>query len=375
MSFREMTENSFEELLALELALCRIPAPSGRERARAEFILDLLSPLGAAHIDGADNVVFDAFDDGGADALLICAHTDTVFPDLTPFEPELREDRLYCPGAGDDTANLAAMLLLIRYLVLSGARPKRPVIFAANSGEEGLGNLRGCRELVDAYGERLGGLISLDGSWLSLTNDAVGSCRCRVTVKTPGGHSWYSFGSRSAAAALAELITELYAVEVPTKARTTYNVGVIGGGTSVNTIAQEASLLYEYRSADADCLAFMRRRFEEILARNREKPDTEVFCETLGLRPCRGVVDEARQKKLEDEARRAVFRVTGKTELPADAGSTDCNIPLSRGIPAVCFGLYLGGRSHTREEYVELGSLPVGMRIGAALMEEYFAVD
>lgn len=323
MRFHSLIDNCLDELIALEETLCRIPAPSHQEAQRAAFIRDWLSEYGPVHVDGAGNVVFTGFDDGGRDALLICAHTDTVFPDLTPFEPVIRDGRLWCPGAGDDTANLAGMLLLIRYLALSGAKPRRPVIFAANSCEEGLGNLLGSRELVQTYQDRLGAFLSLDGYYFALVNQAVGSHRYRVTVRTPGGHSYAAFGRQNAIAVLAELITELYRVEAPVKAKTTFNVGVIEGGTSVNTIAQEASMLYEYRSEDRECLEYMKACFEHAVDACRAKPDTEVSVAVVGIRPCSGAVDPERQKNLEEEIRAAIRSVTGAVRIPAGAGSTD----------------------------------------------------
>lgn len=372
-AFYEDIENSFDEVLQVEDALLRIPAPSWKEQKRAEWVLDYLKPYGDAYIDDADNVIFTRFDDGSDGAMLFCAHTDTVFPDLTPFKPRTEDGKLRCPAAGDDTMNLAEMLVLIKYLCIHDMKPQVPVIFAANSGEEGLGNLRGSKELVKHFGSRLKGFVSFDGSYDGLCTDAVGSYRYRITVKTPGGHSFGAFGSRNAIATLSELITELYKVEVPKEAKTTYNVGVIEGGTSVNTIAQEASMLYEYRSEAGSCLQYMQSCFEEKIAAVRALPDAEIAVNTVGVRPCRGDVPEDGQQALIDTVEKVFREFFPDKDFPCSAGSTDCNVPLSEGIPAVCYGLCRAHDCHTREEYVELDSILPGMRIGARLMEQFFA--
>lgn len=373
--FSEMIDGSFDELMRLEDMLCRIPAPSWKEQKRAAFVRDYLSAYGETHIDDADNVVFTAFDDGSEGAVLICAHTDTVFPDEEPFVPVSDGDRFCCPGAGDDTMNLAAMMILIKYLAVSGARPLCPVIFAANTGEEGLGNLRGSRELVKTYGGRLKYFISLDGDYLNICNGAVGSHRYRVTAVTAGGHSFGNFGNRNAIEVLASLICDLYGVKVPEKAKTTYNVGVIEGGTSVNTIAQSASMLYEYRSEDAECLRYMKERFEDAVAKANAAVDANVTAEIVGVRPCSENVDSALLAELTAIADEAIHGVLPGIQCPVCASSTDCNIPLAAGIPAIATGLYLGSGAHTREEFILPASLHDGMKIGVRLLGNFFFCD
>ena len=362
-----------EEHLELLLTLCRIPAPSGKEEQRAEYIKNWLAPYGEAYIDEALNVVFTAFDNGEKDAILICAHTDTVFPDMVPFEPEIKDGYIHCPGVGDDTANVAALLMLVKALSELSAKPCRPVIIVANSCEEGLGNLRGTKALMERYGDRISEFISLDGGYRGIVNAAVGSHRYRVSVKTPGGHSYGAFGNRNAIAALSELICDLYKIEAPTKAKTTYNVGAIEGGTSVNTIAQDASMLYEYRSEDRDCLASMKAQFDSLVEKANAAADTEFSVEVLGIRPCSGPVDAEALKNLTDRSIAAIKAVLPDGDIHLGAASTDCNIPLSMGIPAVCFGLYEGSGAHTRQEKVKLESLEIGLRVGSALMAQYFA--
>ena len=375
MGFRERIGNRLEEVMELEDRLCRIPAPSGKELQRAEFVKEWLSPYGKVEIDEAYNAVFTGFDDGGEGAYLFCAHMDTVFPDTEPFEPVRKGEKYCCPGAGDDTLNLACMMVLIRHLKESGARPRFPILFAANSCEEGLGNLKGARKLLETYGSRLAGFVSFDAYYDAVCTGAVGSHRYRVTVRTAGGHSYGNFGNPNAIERLSSLIRDLYAVKVPEGPRTTYNVGEIRGGTSVNTIAQDASMLFEYRSGDAGNLAYMKKRFEEAVRRLRDAGGAEVEVELVGERPCSQGVDSARHETLIRWAEEALKTVPGQKEIPRISSSTDCNVPLSMGIPAVCFGLFAGAGAHTREEYVLPDTILLGMRAGAAFLDHFFETD
>ena len=355
-----------EEVQQLTEDLCRIPAPSGREQARAEFCKAWLEWHGAkdVRIDGADNMVLElnAVD---SDALtVLMAHTDTVFPDTEPMEVHQEGGRLLCPGVGDDTANLAVLLLAARFLLEQGISPKHGLVIAANSGEEGLGNLRGCRRLMADYRGRVARLISFDGYYSRLWNKAVGSARYRVTVRTRGGHSFRDFGTPNAIAGLSELIGVLYAIEPhwgPVGTVTTYNVGTIQGGTSVNTIAQEASMLYEYRSDEAAGLRGMEETFSAVVEDFRAR-GVDIEVESLGVRPCGEGVDPAAQQALSDWSEALLRRHTAG-DIVVEPASTDCNIPLSLGIPAVSFGLCAGGGAHTRQEWVETASLETGLRI------------
>ena len=349
---------------ALIDALCRIPAPSHRERARAEAIAKWLLDHGVqqVEIDEADNVIVPPRTQHGPLTMLM-AHTDTVFPDEAPFSPYVQQGRMYCPGVGDDTANVAALMLLAAYAAGRQGEGWDGFVFAANSCEEGLGNLKGCRALMDRYGDRLGRVLSLDGDYDSACNRAVGSRRYEVTLRTEGGHSFGDFGNASAIHAMALLIQNLYAVKPPKVegCKTTYNVGRISGGTSVNTIAQQAKMLYEYRSDDAESLEWMERMFRAQMEA-AQAAGVEADVQLLGERPGMGRVDEAAQHALETLCLEQVKDVTGK-QIPLTSGSTDINLPLNRGIPAFCFGAYRGGGAHTREEWIDLHSLEDGLAI------------
>ena len=353
----------YEEQVALLDTLCRIPAPSHKEEKRAEYIKAWLEERGCKNvfIDDALNVIVPPRAEGKA--TLLMAHTDTVFPDMEPFEPKIEGDRMYCPGVGDDTANVTALMLLAEYAAAQQGEGWDHLIFAANSCEEGLGNLKGCRALMARYGENLKQVLSIDCGYDGGVNRAVGSARYEVTIRTEGGHSFGSFGNRNAIHAMAVLISSLYSIKPPKvgNSKTTYNVGMISGGTSVNTIAQEASMLYEYRSDNAQCMEMMEKAFMAQIEAVRAM-GVEAEVKVLGVRPGMGEVDEDVQNALEALCQAAVAAETGKP-MGLGSASTDINMPLSMGIPALCFGAYLGGGAHTREEWLQLSSLPVGLAI------------
>lgn len=359
---KKYAEDCKEELLGLIEALCKIPAPSNKEERRAEFCRGWFASAGFDDVvvDDALNVVCKLNYSEEKPVIVFMAHTDTVFPDLEPFHPERRDGKIFCPGVGDDTANLAILMLCARFCLSEKARPDCGILFVANSGEEGLGNLKGSRKIMETY-KNVKRLISFDGKIDSVVNDAVGSDRYSVKLETEGGHSFSDFGNSNAIHLLSRMISDLYDVKLPSRegSKTTYNVGIIGGGTSVNTIAQSAEMLYEYRSNNRVCLGEMRAAFEAI-AEKYGKLSKKLTVEPVGSRPCTGDVNKEEQEALTLQIAGIVEAVTGK--LPdRESGSTDCNIPLSLGIPAVCVGGYHGGGTHTREEWVQIDSLSAGM--------------
>lgn len=351
----------------LLLTLARIPAPSGKEGARAEFCRNFLLDSGAPRvdIDREKNVILAIGDDGSCPLSLVMAHSDVVFPDTEPLPIRIEGNRMVGPGVGDDTANVVALLLAASYLIKEGILPKgRGLLIVINSCEEGLGNLRGSKEIFRRYGDRIDEAVSLDGTGDSCVVRAVGSLRYRVSVKTEGGHSYAAFGKPNAIACLAELISELYEYTVPSLGKTTYNVGKVSGGTSVNTIAEEAEMLFELRSDERTSLADVDAAFRDVLERHRREGVT-ISLETVGERPCMGDVDEEKMKRLFARTRSILHHRYGDRidEVKPRSGSTDCNVPLSLGIPAVCYGCYLGGGAHTYAEYVELSSIRAGLSV------------
>lgn len=363
---REYVEKNRENALETLRELCHIPAPSFGERRRAEYCKAWLESIGAkgVYIDSVNNCIFPMNCDGSNELTVIAAHIDTVFPDTESY-PEFHEDdeKIYCPGVGDDTASVAVMLYGIKYMLENGIVPPKGFLFVCNACEEGLGNLVGTRQIMKDFEGRIKQFVTLDEDIGYCVNAAVGSHRYKVEALTEGGHSFSAFGKKNAIAALSEIVTEIYKLEVPKKegTTTTYNVGVISGGTSVNTIAQNAEMLCEYRSDDRECLAVMQSAFENIFAK-ANSDEVRLNVTLVGDRPCKGDVDLTAEERLIEIYRRAVAEVTGQ-EVSLVCASTDANVPMSLGIAAVDMGVFRNNGSHTREEWLDKSSVSDGLNI------------
>ena len=368
--------DNMDELTSLITKLCSIPAPSNHEEKRAGFCKSWFEKYGFknVYIDSALNVVCPVNCENSKPQIIFMAHTDTVFPDIEPMPFTEDKDKMCCPGVGDDTANLAILMLCARY-VLNNYPKGTPMLFAANSGEEGLGNLKGSQQLMQDYSQYVQEVISFDGTYGSICNKAVGSNRYKVEILTEGGHSYAKFGNKNAIHYLSSMITDLYNISLPIEdnSRTTYNVGVINGGTSVNTIAEQADMLYEFRTDSIKCLQHMEKTFFNIIESYRNKGVT-VNVQLIGKRPCMGEVDENKFKLLQNRVAEATKSATGINPT-FRSSSTDCNIPLSIGIPAVSTGAYLGERSHTRSEFIYKSSLPVGFRLAMTIITSYLYIE
>ena len=363
---KEFAKNHEEIQLNIIRDLCHIPAPSHGERRRAEYCKAYFESIGAegVYIDEINNVIFPLNCEGSREITVFAAHTDTVFPDTESY-PEFREDeeRIYCPGVGDDTASVAALMLMAKYFTDNHISPKGGILFVCNSCEEGLGNLAGVKQLFKEYEGRVKQFVTLDANIGSVVDMAVGSHRYEVVAETEGGHSFSKFGNKNAIAALSEVICEIYKIKVPVRedSTTTYNVGIIEGGTSINTIAQKASMLCEYRSNNRECLEIMRGEFERIFAAANTS-ETKLTVTLVGNRPCKGDVDPVAEADLIDAYRQAVKTVVDK-DISLGMASTDANIPMSLGIPAIDVGSRNAEGAHRREEYLEKDSLLPGLEI------------
>ena len=304
---------------------------------------------------------------------MFMAHTDLVFPDLEPLPFSKDEKYMYCPGIGDDTASLTTMMITARYAIKNRLDSDTGVLFVANSCEEGLGNLKGVRQIMKDYGDKVKELYTFDSSYDFIVNSCVGSHRYEISFSTEGGHSYGDFGNRNAIFAMSDLICKLYDCPVPKKegTRTTYNVGIVEGGTSVNTIAQSAKMLYEYRSNDKSCLDFMQKFFSDKIEEAKRDGKAEIEVKLIGDRPCDGEVDKDRLKEITDYAISVCEKHTG-IKCRVGAGSTDANIPLSLGVPAICLGTHAARGAHTREEKILISSIPIGMKISAEIILSYF---
>ncbi len=360
---RTYARSVFDEEVELLRTLAQIPAPSSKEEQRAAFVSAWLREAGATRveIDEAKNVLCWVNESPDAGVEVFSAHTDVVFDDLTPL-PLREEDGYLCaPGVGDDTANLTGLLMGTRWLL---AHPEltrdRSILVVANSCEEGLGNLRGTRALYDRYGDRIKSHVIFDTTLGNVVREAVGSVRWCVSCDGPGGHSFKAFGTPNAIVELSRLICALDCMKLPTGAVTTYNVGTISGGTTVNSIAAHAEMLFELRSTSDECLQSARRTFEETV-RTCQSKGIRFTTEVVGERPASASIANPALDTLVDKACAATAAATGSWEINITPSSTDANIPLSRGIAAVCLGAVRGTGAHTRGERIETSSLEDGL--------------
>lgn len=358
--------------------LVGIPAPTFGEAARAAWFVERFTELGLpnAHVDEAGNAVAElpcqnAVPD--SPVILVSAHLDTVFPAGTPVEIRHQNGRLLAPGACDNGAGLSALLGLAAALLEASLSPPVPIVFVANVAEEGEGDLRGMRHLFTRgqYARRIAASIALEGAGNSaLVTRALASRRFRVTVTGPGGHSWIDAGTMNPILLLASALLALETPDPPGRERrTTLNVGQIAGGTSVNSIPESATALIDLRSTEAARLAaaeaVMRRSLSEWVLEKPQRhasPLTDehpkLTIDTIGDRPAGALPDNSPLL----ETVRAVDRHLGLRTDPG-LGSTDANIPLSLGIPAVAIGT--GGTSggiHTLAEWYDPTGRDIALR-------------
>ena len=387
---RRYARDSQEDELDLLRTLAQIPAPSHHEGRRARFVEGWLRGEGARDVwvDDAGNVLCllrspGAGHDPQRPIAVFAAHTDVVFDDDDTLPLHEDADRLYAPGVGDDTANLANLLMATRYLLrspeaLARATRNTDLLVVADACEEGLGNLDGCRALFEGLGERVAMFFSLDLYLPQCISGAVGSERYRIEVDCTGGHSYHDFGRANAVLELCRTIDDLYAIEPPTDpetgARTTLNVGTIEGGTTVNSIPAHASALFEYRSESAANLARMREAFDRVVARRREDLAArdeagDVRATAIGIRPGASGVNVAALREMTSRSARIVREVTDE-EPDLSPASTDANVPLSLGVCANTVGTVRGALLHTRDEWVDKSSLPLGLEVVLRLMLE-----
>jgi acetylornithine deacetylase/succinyl-diaminopimelate desuccinylase-like protein len=341
-----LTDAEYDRLIEETLAICAVPAPTFHERERGELVAGLLAGAGLEpSFDEVGNVV--ATVAPGPSPLVVEAHLDTVFGNPLPEPPARKGGRLVGAGIGDDSLAVAMLLLLARRV-----RPTRPFVIAATVGEEGEGNLRGATALVETFAPRA--YVALEGHGRDvLVTGGTGSVRVAVTYRTAGGHSW---GDRGASSAIHELMRACVQLLDELGDRHV-NVGVVEGGTTINSIAAQATCKIDCRDDDAERLQQTEADLYRVFA------DAEV--ELIGRRP-------AGQTPADDPLVVAARQARADLGLPAAKeirSSTNANAALGRGIPAISIGLTDGGGVHTPDEYVELAPLRAGADAALALVE------
>jgi acetylornithine deacetylase/succinyl-diaminopimelate desuccinylase-like protein len=346
------------------IALTEIPAPPFKEQQRGAAYLDMLRASGLADVetDPEGNVMgVRRGTSGGGPMLAVLAHLDTVFPEGTNVQVTRNGNRLQAPGAGDDTGALALMLAVVRAMDAAHIQTRPDVLFVGNVGEEGEGDLRGVKYLLQKgrYKDRIKSFISIDGgSQDGIVTGGLGSHRYRVTFRGPGGHSYGAFGLVSPAFAMGSAMTKFSRLKVPGSPRTTFNVGVVGGGTSVNSIPTEMFMLVDMRSESPDELRKLDEAFQQVVreavdeenrARNTREGRIVADVKLIGDRPSGTTPSSAYLV----QAAAAVSRSYGFTPT-FEIGSTDANVPISMGIPAITIGRGAGGRSHSLDEWIDV---------------------
>jgi acetylornithine deacetylase/succinyl-diaminopimelate desuccinylase-like protein len=362
--------------------LTEIPAAPFKEAAKGRAYTGMLRAAGLSDVetDPEGNVMGLRRGTGpaGGPVVVLAAHLDTVFPEGTNVKVRREGTKLYAPGVGDDTRSLAVVLAYVRALDAAKIRTKSDILFVGDVGEEGPGDLRGMRYLFGKgkYKDRIKAFFSMDGlEPQRVTYGAVGSRRYRVAFHGPGGHSYGAFGIVNPMAAMGRAIDQLYETKVPGRPRTTYAASVVGGGVSVNSIPADVWLEVDMRSESAEELSKLDARFQQVLkeaaehenaARDTRLGKVSVTPKLIGERPTGATSPEAAIVRTVAAAARA----QGYTP-DLGASSTDSNIPISLGIPAVTIGSGgSGGRAHSLDEWIDVAKPESlrGMTVGLAAL-------
>ena len=367
-----------KRVLEMAVTIQQIPAPTFNETKRAAFIRDrfIAEGLVDAEIDATGNVIARLPGRGMAQPVVVSAHIDTVFPLNLDLKVKQDGKTIRGPGIGDNALGVASLFGLLWELTcirdqvqknkINGIKDgKMPLLsslsgdiwLVADVGEEGLGDLSGMRAVVERFGAQPQAYIVLEGLALGqIFHRGLGVRRYRIIVRTPGGHSWVDHGHPSAIHELAGLVTQLTAKKLPNHPRTSLNVGVISGGTSVNTIASEAHLELDLRSESGKALADLVEEVEKLVE-GANYGKVRVSAQVIGNRP---VGELHRQHPLVLKAMQALKEVG--VEPNFNIGSTDANIPLSQGLPAICVGITTGSGAHTLDEYIDIPPVSQGLK-------------
>ncbi|MGB7728745.1 MAG: M20/M25/M40 family metallo-hydrolase [Candidatus Acidiferrum sp.] len=363
-------DHNLDWTTAQQIRLTEIPAPSFQEEKRAQAVKEILSAEGlSVYTDKVGNVIGELRGAEDKEVVLLSAHLDTVFPAGTEINVKREGDRLVAPGISDNGTGLAGLLAVARALHVAKIKPQRTILFAANVGEEGEGNLRGMRALIDAYRPKLRAVIVLDGSGIDhVTTKALASRRVEVVITGPGGHSWSDFGMPNPINALVRGSVRFINTKIPAAPRTTFNLGQVEGGTSVNSIPFEAKLKVDLRSESEDEIVRMESALRECMAagvkdemdnsRDRSRGKLEWKLNLIGSRPGGDLpADSALLAALH-----AADDVIGNKSRN-ERSSTDANIPLSMGIEAISIGAGgNGGGAHSLQEWYEPTDRELGLK-------------
>ncbi|WP_303984996.1 M20/M25/M40 family metallo-hydrolase [Niallia circulans] len=363
----EFLEEDNEATTKEQIELTEIEAPTFEEKEKGEWYKKRLESLGVQKVttDEVGNVFGVLPGNGNGASLVVCAHLDTVFPKGTNVKAVRENGLIYAPGICDDGRGLAVVLTIIRALALAGIKTEGDLIIGATVGEEGLGDLRGVKSLFENR-QDIDGFISIEpGNPSRITYLGTGSKRFNVLFKGPGGHSFGNFGIPSPIHALGRAIAKISDLATPVEPKTTFNVGMIKGGTSVNTIAETAEMLVDLRSNSQEELEIIESKFlylmeqakEEENARWNVEAQVSLQIEKVGDRPA-GSQDK---NSVIVQAARCATAALGFEPILDQASSTDSNVPIHLGIPALTLGGGgEGGGFHTLQEYYNPSDAHIG---------------
>lgn len=342
------------------ISIQQIPAPTFQEEARANYVAQQYTTLGLTQIslDNQHNV-YGLMPGANRQlpAMMIVAHTDTVFAAETDLTIRREDNVIYGPGLGDNSIGVAGLLGLAKMLGAMNGPPACDLWFVATSCEEGLGDLKGIRKAFEHLRERIGLVINLEGlAFGHIYHAGIAVSRLHITAKAEGGHSWLHYGRPSAAHAILELGAQICKLSPPTAPRTTYNIGMIEGGSAINALATQAGLWLDMRSEDQTELERLRGKVLRLIE-EAEKPGLTLSHTTVGDRPA-GFLNP--RHDLVQGALAALEGVNVRGAL--ETGSTDGNIPLQAGCPTVTIGITRGGNAHRLDEYVEIAPVKPGMQ-------------
>jgi tripeptide aminopeptidase len=354
--------NAVPRVLDLATTIASVPAPTNAEMPRSLAVADLFRREGIhdVAIDDIGDVVARIPGRDRTRSVLIAGHLDTVFPQQTVINVVRSNGRVEAPGIGDNSLGAAAVLAIPSILREAGVTPAIDLLLTGNVGEEGLGNLRGMKAVMDAHDD-VAAVIAVEGHNLGrVTHVAVGSRRLEVTVIGPGGHSWGDFGKSNAIHAAAGLIHDLARIPISHSPKTTLSVGTIEGGISVNTIPPTCTFVIDTRSVNEVALRRLGERVDRVLTGHRSGVDVKI--RILGERPAGVIAPDSSIVRLA----MGILTELGITAT-GDASSTDANIAINLGVPAVCIGLTTGGNVHRVDEFIETKPLGSGLVQLAAL--------
>jgi tripeptide aminopeptidase len=346
-----------EILVELAVKIQQVAAPTFHEAERARFVLEMFrqSGLSQLEIDSAGNALACLPGAGTDSPVVVSAHLDTVFPAETDLAIRREPGRIYGPGIGDNSTGVAGLFGLVQMLQEHNVRLPGDLWLAANTCEEGLGDLRGMKAVCERFGPSPRLYLVLEGMALGhIYYRGIGVRRYKITCQARGGHSWSDYGQPSAIHELARLVTALGGLSLPVSPRTTLNVGRIAGGTSVNTLAAEAWLELDLRSEGEEELRKLIQQVESLVE-GSNRSDVSFEAEIIGQRPAGELGRKHPLVRLAQDCLADQGIAAALTQ-----GSTDANIPLSLGYPAIVLGLTRGGGAHTLDEYIEIEPLKHG---------------